>query len=124
MNIIEDFNPTLSSPLQDITNVLCANNTPRSEPQHISATYLLTGCPRDDYFSPTQSTSGICFAGMRAIEGLYLTASKMVAGSHSFTCLTSDSPSGFLDSYVIVGEYRDINMQLRDLLWFLSSCSK
>jgi len=109
VNIIEDFNSTLSSPLQGITNVLCANNTPRSEPQGTSAlassTYLLTGCPRDDYFAPTQSTSGICFASrMQATEGgLYLTVSRMVAGLHSFTCLTSESPP-FLESYVIVGE--------------------
>ena len=101
VNITEDFNATLSRALQDTTNVLCARNT--QVLQGMSATYRLTGCP-DGYFSPTLDTSGICFVDMQNSRDLYLTASKMVAGLHSFACLSNSSPQGILDSYVIVGK--------------------
>ena len=96
VNILDQFNRTISRARQDANNVICLDTN--RQPREI--TYELVGCPSDGYFSTNQSIEGVCYEDMENMRNLLLRPSNMVTGLHSFICLPGGSSS--LYSYAIV----------------------
>ena len=73
--------------------------------QPLDITYLLVGCPPQNYLSTNQSIDGVCYVDKGNTWDLLLKPNEMVTGLHSFICKLPESmESDFLYSYAIAGK--------------------